>query len=306
MAAKKMEFNPSHKNESTDKHSKGSKVIELTQKEVADNLKAQEKALEKEKARIINIENTAAAVEEDIDEQIAEKKAQLMELPVAEKKVVAEVKEEKKPAKKERKWDINPLNWARHIGTRALSGVLGFPSRVAAKVKHIVARPQQLWSKQLYKDIGKNILKTPKAILTTITGAFYKPHRDSVKFEDSFKDYGPEFANPTDKSKLMRVGKKALWGAGKVAVPVTGGLSLLPKFFANVGRGMNHAIHETFEGIRDSKFHFNPMKWNLKSWKFSKTKEAFRKAFGWNVKGTPAGKSVDVKHLAEKEHKKAA
>lgn len=210
--------------------------------------------------------------------------------------------------KKEKKRDINPLNWVRHIGTRALSGIAGFPSRVMAKVKHIAARPQQLWSKQFYTDLGKNILRTPKAILTTISGAVYKPHRDIVKFEDNFKDYGPEFANATDKNAIVRNGKKALRGIGKVAAPITGGLSLLPKFFANVGRGINHAIHETFEGIRDSKWHWNPRKWNLKPWKFSKTQEAFGKAFSWNKKGIPAGgKTVDVTHFKEEHtHKKAA
>lgn len=154
-----------------------------------------------------------------------------------------------------------------------------------AKLKHIGARPQQLVSKQFYKDLWTNLLRTPKAILTTISGAVYKPHRDIAKFEDNFKDYGPEFANPTDKNAIVRNGKKALWYAGKVALPLGGGVfSLLPKFFANIGRGMNHAIHETFEGIRDSKWHWNPKKWNLKPWKFSKTQEAFGKAFSWNKK----------------------
>ncbi|MBP6910290.1 hypothetical protein KBC03_01695 [Patescibacteria group bacterium] len=82
----------------------------------------------------------------------------------------------------------------------------------------------------------------------------------------------------------------------------------MPKFVANVNRGINHFIHEAFEGVRDSKFKRNPMKWNLKSWKFSKTKEAFTKAFSWNKKGIPAhGKSVDITHFSHKEeHKKAA
>ena len=67
-------------------------------------------------------------------------------------------------------------------------------------MQHIYARPQQLISGGFWKDLGKNILKTPRAILTTLSGAVYRPHRDKVKFEDNFKDYGPEFANPTDKN----------------------------------------------------------------------------------------------------------
>ena len=78
-----------------------------------------------------------------------------------------------------------------------------------------------------------------------------------------------------------------MWLTGKVVTPTltAGTFGLLPKFFANIGRGMNHAIHETFEGVRDSKRHWNPKKRNLKPWKFSKTLESFGKAFSWNKKG---------------------
>lgn len=197
-------------------------MIDLTQKSVADNLdavKKQEKELEKQEARLENIENTVKAAEEETQKMIAEKKAELVTSePVVEKKET-KIIELSKPAKKKGKWDINPLNWARHIGTRALSGIVGFPSRFAAKLHHIAARPQQLISGKFYKDLGKNIIKTPGAILTTLSGALYRPHRDKVKFEDNYKDYGPEFANPTDKSKIVRFGKKALWFGGKVAVP---------------------------------------------------------------------------------------
>jgi len=145
-----------------------------------------------------------------------------------------------------------------------------------------------------WKDLGKNIIKTPGAILTTITGAVYRPHRDKVSFVDNFKDYGPEFANPADKSAIVRGGKKALRFAGKVAAPtMTAGVwSLMPKFFANVGRGMNHALVETAEGIRDSKRHWNPKKRNLKPWRYAKTKESFLKAVSWNKKGIPANNKV--------------
>lgn len=134
---------------------------------MVDNLKQQEKV---EKGEIKALEKEKVSVDADLDAQIAKKKAHLIELSKMEDQVVAQIKEEKKPAaKKEKKWDLNPLNWVRHIGTRALSGIGGFPYRLGAKMQHIVARPQQLWSKAFYKDIGKNILKTPKAMLTTIT-----------------------------------------------------------------------------------------------------------------------------------------
>lgn len=143
--------------------------------------------------------------------------------------------------------------------------------------------------------------------MTTVTGAVYKPHRDKVKFEDNFKDYGPTFGpDAKDKNWFVRNGKKALWFGGKFAMPTltAGTWSLFPKFFANVGRGLNHVIHETFEGIRDSKWHWNPKNWNLKTWKFSKTKESFGKAFSRNKKGkSPEGKTIA---LSPKEEKKAA
>lgn len=98
---------------------KGSeKVVETTKKSVVENLDAkklrdQEHALEKEKARLENIEHTAELAEKKIDEQIEEKKAQLEALePVVEKN---EVKVVEKTTKNKGKIDWNPLNWVRHI-----------------------------------------------------------------------------------------------------------------------------------------------------------------------------------------------
>lgn len=93
----------------------------------SEKIKAEEKALEKDKARLQNIEATAAKAEQNVEELIAQKKAELAATP-AEKTVVKVTEEkpvsEKKSKKKlSDKWDINPLNWVRHIGTRALSGL---------------------------------------------------------------------------------------------------------------------------------------------------------------------------------------
>lgn len=109
-----------------------------------------------------------------------------------------------------------------------------------------------------------------------------------------------------------------MWRGGKIAAPtLTAGVwSVFPKFFANVGRGLNHVYHETLDGIRDSKWHWNPKNWNLKPRKYSKTKESFAKAFSWNKKGIPAGKTMEfpttkketkvIDITTTKEEKKAA
>ncbi len=134
-----------------------------------------------------------------------------------------EEKIENKTEKKEKKWDLNPLNWARHIGTRALAGIAGLPSRVAAKAHHIIAKPQQILDKEFWKDLGKNIMKTPKAIWKTISGAVYRPDRGKEKLEDNFKDYGKTWGpDADDKNGFVRNAKKATWYAGKVAAPITG------------------------------------------------------------------------------------
>ena len=293
------------------------KVVKTTTEAITKNLDAEKKilhekkALEKQQADLDLAEKSAAAEKEDTAKQIEEKKQALEQPPVIEKKEVtveSKKKEEKgddKDAKwwdkKGKKWDRNPGNRLRHISTRALSGIVALPSRIVAKGQHIIARPQQLWSKWFWKDIGKNIMRTPAAIWTTISGAVYRPHRDKVKFENNFKDYGPEFANPTDTSKLVRWGKNALWFAGKVAAPTLTAWvwSIAPKFFANISRGANHFLHEAAEGLRDSKWHRNPKNRNLKPWKFSKTREAFAKAFSSNKKWTPA-----VSHSSHKKKTK--
>lgn len=287
--------------------SKSEKIADAHRHDIANNLKQmkeEDQALKKEQKALENIEHTAAAAEKEVEnlrKQLAAMEAQAAVQPQPAPHAAGG----KRPEKKERKRDINPLNRIRHVGTRALSGVVALPSRVAAKMNHIVARPQQLVSGGFWKDLGKNILKTPGAILTTLSGAVYKPHRDKVKFEDNFKDYGPTFGpDAADKNRLVRNGKKALWVGGKVAAPLGGGVfSLLPKFFANIGRGMNHFMHETTEGIRDSKRHWNPKNRNFRPWKYSKTKEAFGKAFSWNKKGKAPAK---VAHMHPAEHKKAA
>lgn len=169
-------------------------AVDATQQAIIDNL---QKKVEQAEAKLHEVEQRAAETQAALDKQIAEKKAQLAAMntasePASQSVAVAPAPQPAHTSKKG-KIDWNPLNRVRHIGTRALSGVVGFPSRVAAKVNHIVARPQQLVSGGFRKDLGKNILKTPGAILTTLSGAVYRPHRDKVKFEDNFKDYGPTF-----------------------------------------------------------------------------------------------------------------
>jgi len=41
-------------------------------------------------------------------------------------------------------------------------------------------------------------------------------------------------------------------------------------------------VHETFEAVKESKRHRNPKNRNLKTFKYSKTKEAVKRAFSWN------------------------
>ena len=74
----------------------------MTQKQVADNLDAaakkihqEEAALEKDKARLEQIEQAAEAAERNIDQQIKQKKDELAHMP-APAPVKIEVKEEKK------------------------------------------------------------------------------------------------------------------------------------------------------------------------------------------------------------------
>lgn len=90
--------------------------------------------------------------QEDTAKLIAAHKAALATENQSEKTTVSQAAPAKE-TKKKGKIDRNPLNWVRHIGTRALSGIGGFPSRVAAKLNHIVARPQQLVSGKFYKDL---------------------------------------------------------------------------------------------------------------------------------------------------------
>lgn len=215
--------------------------------------------------------------------EIARKKKELLEkdkTPKSEEKPKGKVEETKK--KKERKWDLNPLNRARYTGTRILSGVGGFGSRIAAKVNASIARPQDIFHPKYRTDMGKNIMKTPKAMLKSITGGVYKPHRKETQFEDIYKGY-----NPTrwPGAKKQKTAKNVVRGVGKIAgFPVAGGIPIIPKFMANLTRGINHAVHETFEGIKDSKWHRNPKKWNLKTFKYSKTKEGFQRAFSRDKK----------------------
>ena len=197
-------------------------------------------------------------------------------------KIEGTKKKESEKTKKERKRDLNPLNWARYTGTRILSGVGGFGSRIAAKINASIARPQDIFHPKYRTDMGKNIMKTPKAMLKSITGGVYKPHRKETQFEDIYKGY-----NPTrwPGAKKQKTAKNVVRGVGKIAgFPVAGGIPIIPKFMANLTRGINHAVHETFEGIRDSKRHRNPKKWNLKTFKYSKTKEGFQRAFSRDKK----------------------
>jgi len=189
----------------------------------------------------------------------------------------AKSEEPKKEAKVKKSWkvDINPLNRARHLWTRVLSWVGGFTSRVSAKINATLARPQDIFYGKYRTDIGKNIIRTPKAIAKTISGTFYKPHRDGVQFEDVYKWYGPTRWPNTQKYKIKKVPRFV----GKFLAPFGG---VLPKFGANLGRWFNHLVHETFEAVKESKRHRNPKNRNLKTFKYSKTKEAVKRAFSWN------------------------
>lgn len=339
-------FTPKHDKSAEKNNQKDTKVIHLnTQKDVADNLSAQQdhakktiafykeemnkpgvsekdkeklgeaietekqflsgmKDLGKEVKELNKEEQKLDQIEKEVDsteKQIQAKKAKLIALDHEAEKAHEEVvekhskKEEKadKPAKKEKNRDRNLFNWARHIGTRAIAGVGLLKARAFAKVHHFFAKPQQIFSKELYKNARTNIKRIPKAIGTTISGALYKPHRGKEKFVDNFTDAGKTWGpDADDKNWFVRNGKKLTWFLGK---PI--------KFGHNILRGVWHAPIELAESVRDAKWHWNPKNWDMKRLKFSKTKESFLKAFGWNRKG----KKMDLNHLADKhEHKKAA
>lgn len=256
--------------------------------------------------------------EKDKKEEIKEKKAELVkedkkpETKPEEKKPEAkpEVKEEKKPKeKKKRKRDLNPLNWIKYGATRLATGVVGTAALIGTKSLDIVARPQQLFSKQFWKDIGHNIVHTPGAILKTIWGTFNKNLRSTKKHTYSrniFQDYGKsrtETKNPV---------KKVLWFLGKFVgvTPASGLIWPVPsKFILHLSNGIWLSIEETLQWIKNSKRHWNPKNWNLKSFNYDKTKEIFKKAFKWNHKnklGAEKETKVVGMNTEAKEEKKAA
>lgn len=156
---------------------------------------------------------------DEANKQIEKKKTELhkpeeieVKTTTVEKTEVKEVKKDEKKKKRYQKIDFNPLNRARYLGTRFVSDVAAVPLRAHAKVMHVDARPQQLWNKAFWKDLGKNIIRTPKNILTSIGAAFYKPLRGKAKFEDNFKDYGPTFGPDAKDYKVL---KKSSRFAGK-------------------------------------------------------------------------------------------
>jgi len=50
----------------------------------------------------------------------------------------------------------------------------------------------------------------------------------------------------------------------------------------NYFRSGDNLRHETVEGIKNSKWHRNPRKRNFKTFKYPKTREAFRRSFHWD------------------------
>jgi hypothetical protein len=179
------------------------------------------------------------------------------------------------------------------------TGVIGTASLIWTKSLDIFARPQQLFTKQFWKDIGHNVVHTPEAILKTIWGTVNKDLRSTKKhtyFRNVVQDYG-KTRWPDSKNRF----KKTLWFLGKfVGInPATWNITPVPKFGIHVNNGISLAIEETLQGVKNSKRHWNPKNWNLKSFNYAKTKEIFNKAFKWNHKNKlgaekPEGKVVEM------------
>ena len=221
-----------------------------------------------------------------------------------------EKKEKKqKKEKKPRKRDLNPLNWIRYGATRFVTGFIGTASLIWTKSRDVFARPQQVFTKQFWKDIGHNIAHIPEAIVKTIWGTVNKNLRSTKKhtyFRNTVQDYG-KTRWPESKNRF----KKTFWFLGKfIGInPANGSIIPVPKFGIHIANGITLAIEETLQGVKNSKWHWNPKNRNFKSFDYAKTKEIFNKAFKWNHKNKlgaeKEGKVIKMDTEA-KEEKKAA
>lgn len=130
-----------------------------------------------------------------------------------------------------------------YTGTMVATGaqaVVVVPARVVAKIAHMVARPQSIFSWDMRVDVVKNTWRWIANFGRWFTGIFYKPHRTQLKYENVFKDYGkwrwPSSIDPKN-WVLAEMATLWLWWFGKIPKLVANGVEWVANFVADTATG---------------------------------------------------------------------
>ena len=171
--------------------------------------------------------------------------------------------EKTKAEKKARNWSLNPFKALKHVGKKGLE-ILSMPLHIASKAAITISRPQDIFKRQYWKDIGTNIGKWAKSIAKTFTGLVYTKHREDTEYVNTNQAYG-----------------KTQWPSGinkpEAAVSSFGRtLGKLPKLASHIVAGTTGALANTLDSVRKGKADYGD------------TKLALSKVVSWNPKVQPS------------------
>lgn len=152
--------------------------------------------------------------------------------------------EKTKKEKKVRNWSLNPFKALKHVGKKGLE-ILSMPLHIASKAATTISRPQDIFKRQYWKDIGTNIGKWAKSIAKTFTGLVYTKHREDTEYVNTNQAYGK-----TQWPSGINKPEAAITSFGRT-------LGKLPKAASHIVAGTTSALANTLDNIRTGKTDFS-------------------------------------------------